>query len=173
MAWERITWIDYGYHTVKGNPSEAEIIKSTLYEGRAKYRPGLPVEKIELSIFTDMGRFIKETRSVRVFYFIEREFDFVGWDEGEPTDIVRVEWGASPPGPVHGHPYSEANLIRELRGLKRKAEIQILKDYRTQRKQTGPSLMSFVNWDNVLPRWWNADVVFSYLETDADDSEVN
>lgn len=173
MAWERITWKDYGLHTVKGNPPDAEVIKSTLNEGRAKYRPGIPVEKIELSIFTDMGRLIKETRSVRVFYLIEQEFDFVGWDNGERTDIVRVEWGASPPGPVHGHPFSEANLIRELRGLKRKTEIQILKDYRKQQKQARGSIMRFVNWDQILPRWWNADVVFSYLATDGDDSEVD
>lgn len=173
MAWERITWQDYGLHTVKGNPSESDIVKSTLHEGRAKYRPGLPIEKIELSVFTDMGRLIKETRGVRVFYLIEREFDFVGWDEGERTDIVRVEWGASPPGPVHGHPYSERNLIRELRSLKKKSEIQFLNEFRRQQRLPGDSMMSFINWDQILPRWWNAEVIFSYLEIDADDSAVN
>lgn len=169
MPWDRIQWHNYGKHVVHGNPSVSSIIASTRNGGIAKYKPGLPIEALELSIFTEAGRFIYESRSVRVFYLIEP--NVIGWDNGQETRIVRVEWGASPPGPVHGRPICETGFLDELRRWNR-AEF---KRYKEQRKHTreGGSLMKFVNWSEILPRYWGADVVFSYLTYPADIDSIS
>src|SRR5579871_7025031 len=122
MAWEKIEWIDYGFHSPLQGFAWPVVIQKTIGK-KARYKNGVNIEAEELSVFGDDGRFIFEDRSKRVFYLIRDEI--IGADNGIETRLIRVEWGASAPGPVHGRPINEQNLRKELKKYN-PAELQYL-----------------------------------------------
>jgi hypothetical protein len=115
MPWEQKNWVPIAKHEPPGgNISWIEVVEDTgRPQGRAKFKRGIsaPARRKFQVDFDSEGCLISDRGHERYYYVICDEI--IGASEGEPTKICKVKWHET--GTVHGQPWSESELIRELR----------------------------------------------------------